>query len=498
MGINDSLAGSDAATEEELRVEAREGRSEGSRCSKPTRGAPPSSLSQPILSDRSRSSSPIKRSNLPVVKHPLPSKSKATPTPSIPRSSNRRSTDSNSTPRNDPSVLRGGRSALASRVGGLRQHLFLPRTQADKSPASLSFLPQSSSPETVSHRLPTITEYSAGEQEAREDEQRRKGKRRITDEFVSPPTSPRVLNVGYGTPFKSSSQFFTRPGGIPLPSSDTMSQQNVLVGLGLPHTPAFENVPITRDSQPSANVTTQIRSRASNPFKGRPLPPHMRESLQERRDDLGQASSSSVNRQNSEATGNQRQRPIESRSERGSSRGRSPSTENHRVRNFEGQPDGDPDGSDDGDGENPHRNHNPYNRRPPNNSSPSSPGGGGNPGGGGGGNCPSAGGGYSNPQPQGNIPYGNLVATIRNELKQDQLPVWDGNKDTAIEYFWKIQQLAALEGDIPVALGYWLWKSLKENSRIWMWFTTLPFAEQSKMRTHYLHYLKGIKDNYLG
>jgi len=89
-----------------------------------------------------------------------------------------------------------------------------------------------------------------------------------------------------------------------------------------------------------------------------------------------------------------------------------------------------------------------------------------------------------------------LVATIRNELKQDQLPVWDGNKDTVIEYFWKIQQLAALEGNIPIALGYWLWKSLKENSRIWMWFMTLPFLEQSKMRTHYLHYLKGIKDNY--
>lgn len=83
-------------------------------------------------------------------------------------------------------------------------------------------------------------------------------------------------------------------------------------------------------------------------------------------------------------------------------------------------------------------------------------------------------------------------------MKQDQLPVWDGNKDTAIKYFWKIQQLAALEGDIPVTPRYWLWKSLKENSRIWMWFTTLPFSEQSKMRTHYLHYLKGIKDNYLG
>ena len=102
------------------------------------------------------------------------------------------------------------------------------------------------------------------------------------------------------------------------------------------------------------------------------------------------------------------------------------------------------------------------------------------------------------PGSQNNIPYGNLVATIRNELKQEHLPIWDGNKDTAIEYFWKIQQLAALEGDIPVALGFWLWKSLKENSKIWMWFTTLPFSEQAKMRTHYLHYLKGIKDNYLG
>ena len=100
--------------------------------------------------------------------------------------------------------------------------------------------------------------------------------------------------------------------------------------------------------------------------------------------------------------------------------------------------------------------------------------------------------------PQNNIPCGNLVATIQNELKQDQLLVWDSNKNTAIEYFWKIQQLAALEGDIPVTLGYWLWKSLKENSRIWMWFMTLPFSEQTKMRTHYLHYLKGIKDNYLG
>ena len=51
--------------------------------------------------------------------------------------------------------------------------------------------------------LPTIPE-----QEHLPDEQevvtskRDKGKRRIMDDFTSPPTSPCVLNVGYGTPFK--------------------------------------------------------------------------------------------------------------------------------------------------------------------------------------------------------------------------------------------------------------------------------------------------------
>jgi len=126
-----------------------------------------------------------------------------------------------------------------------------------------------------------------------------------------------------------------------------------------------------------------------------------------------------------------------------------------------------------------------------------------NNGGGGGGNGPLLGrgnlGNFRNEnQNQGLIPYGETKATIRNDLKQEQLPVWDGNKNTAIEYCWKVQQLAALEGDILQVLGYWLWNSLKENSKIWWWFSTLPFLEQAKMRTHYLYYIKGIKDNYLG
>lgn len=76
----------------------------------------------------------------------------------------------------------------------------------------------------VQNKLPTVVEYSLDKQEPEEISQVKKGKRRITDEFTSPPTSPRVLNMGFGTPFKLSSQFFNRPGGIPLPPSETMSQ----------------------------------------------------------------------------------------------------------------------------------------------------------------------------------------------------------------------------------------------------------------------------------
>lgn len=143
-------------------------------------------------------------------------------------------------------------------------------------------------------------------------------------------------------------------------------------------------------------------------------------------------------------------------------------------------------------------------------------GGGGNPPNGGGGNPPNGGGG--NPpiggQPVGGpggaapigglnqqpVPYayGNFVPTIKAELKQEQLPSWDGNHDTAIEYFWKVQQLAALGGYIPQALGYWLWHNLKEGSTIQLWFAMLAPGQQEYMRAHYLNYLRGIKDGYLG
>ena len=67
--------------------------------------------------------------------------------------------------------------------------------------------------------------------------------------------------------------------------------------------------------------------------------------------------------------------------------------------------------------------------------------------GGGGGNGPPGdpGGGYD-PQASNNgdesdlreyIPYGTNVPTIKAELKHENLPTWDGNHETAIEYFWQ-------------------------------------------------------------
>lgn len=307
-----------------------------------------------------------------------------------------------------------------------------------------------------------------------------KGKGRSQDDNRSLPVSPRMLNVGYGTPFHSSSHFFNRPDRqkFPLPASSVMSRQNILVRLGLPNTPAFQNLedPLQRRNFP--------QSRQSNPFEQRNIV-----SLSGTHNHTHNLIINSDSNQHNQGLGGQ------------GGRGNNPTGGgggNEECRHdLYGNQDGDSN-----DNSNLSRVNNHFNSFPHHNGGDDPPGGDPPGGGGGGSNAPTRRGNPGNlrndSQNQGLIPYGDTKATIRNDLKQDQLPVWDGNKNTAIEYFWKVQQLAALEGDIPQALGYWLWKSLKENSKIWWWFSTLPFSEQVRMRTHYLYYLKGIKDNYLG
>jgi hypothetical protein len=95
-------------------------------------------------------------------------------------------------------------------------------------------------------------------------------------------------------------------------------------------------------------------------------------------------------------------------------------------------------------------------------------------------------------------PYGTAVPTIDVKLKQADLPTWDGDHDTAVQYFWDVSQKAALQGDLPQALGYWLGSRLVEGSPVQVWFSTLPGTDQAHMRTHWILYLQGIKEWYLG
>jgi hypothetical protein len=83
-------------------------------------------------------------------------------------------------------------------------------------------------------------------------------------------------------------------------------------------------------------------------------------------------------------------------------------------------------------------------------------------------------------------------------MKPKQLPEWDGSHSTAIDYFWDVSQLAALEGWMPEALGYWLPSRLKKGSSVHSWFSTLPIDRQKEMRTHYLVFLRVIKEKFLG
>jgi hypothetical protein len=67
-----------------------------------------------------------------------------------------------------------------------------------------------------------------------------------------------------------------------------------------------------------------------------------------------------------------------------------------------------------------------------------------------------------------------------------------------VQYSWEVSQKAALGGNIPQALGYWLGSRLVKGSPIQLWYSVLPARDQVLMRTHYILYLQGIKDGYLG
>jgi hypothetical protein len=109
----------------------------------------------------------------------------------------------------------------------------------------------------------------------------------------------------------------------------------------------------------------------------------------------------------------------------------------------------------------------------------------------GGGGYPPYGGGIAPPTV---LPF---AATIKPELKWD-IPKWDGDPKKAIPYFFDVQSIAATGNLPPDTLEMWLWKGLKEGSAIQCWYQLLTPPQLQWMRSHYLCFLLGIHEGYLG
>ncbi|KAL1664209.1 hypothetical protein GGF50DRAFT_55363, partial [Schizophyllum commune] len=95
-------------------------------------------------------------------------------------------------------------------------------------------------------------------------------------------------------------------------------------------------------------------------------------------------------------------------------------------------------------------------------------------------------------------PYGNTTPTIHPVLKSSNVPSWDGNRSTAIDYFWKINQLARSGGHLPEALGFWLWQKLVEGSSIELWYMTVSDDTKDWMQANATQWIQGVVDGFLG
>ncbi|SJL06726.1 uncharacterized protein ARMOST_10068 [Armillaria ostoyae] len=106
-----------------------------------------------------------------------------------------------------------------------------------------------------------------------------------------------------------------------------------------------------------------------------------------------------------------------------------------------------------------------------------------------------------NPRGGGSPPdsiYGNYIATIKLEFKIDNIAKWDGNGDTALDWFWEIKELAKLEEYIPQALGKFLPLALERGSDVQKWFLALGMTTQGRMRQDHDSFIQGVWDLFLG
>ena len=311
-----------------------------------------------------------------------------------------------------------------------------------------------------------------------------KGKERSRGETKSPVRSTSVW-MGMDTPFKSANAWFVEPGRSNRPKQPGTTkppavETNILVGIATPLPASTSNIRQWEEREEPPHLPN--RESSSNPTKD-PVRPASHTSNrsasrgEEQRQPRGRCDADDSDPESSSSGDEKRGRSSRSRRSRRRSRTprprrRASSTPKPRSHRRRGHPD-DSSGGSDPDGSSTYSSSSSSTRRSRHRY-------------------------RSRSRESVEIPYGRIAPTIDSKLKQEDLPTWDGNPNTAIEYFWKVQQQATLGGYIPSALGYWLWLKLKEGSDVQNWFATLSFAEQSRMRGHWVDYLKGIKEKYLG
>ncbi|KAJ3474628.1 hypothetical protein NLI96_g12353 [Meripilus lineatus] len=87
---------------------------------------------------------------------------------------------------------------------------------------------------------------------------------------------------------------------------------------------------------------------------------------------------------------------------------------------------------------------------------------------------------------------------MKQEFKSDDIPEWDGEGSTAIAWFAACQEFASNGGYLPEQMGYWMGYRIKDGTAARNWFTTLPLDIKTRMRSHYLDFLEGVKEGFLG
>ena len=293
------------------------------------------------------------------------------------------------------------------------------------------------------------------------------------------------------TPFKSTNAWFVEPGRSnrskqPGTTKPPTVETNILVGIATPLPPSTSNIRQWEErEQPPHLVTNETKGTSVNAPPKKPSSHDSKRSAsrggrpqrrQERRDAGGsdpESSGSSSDEERGRSGGSRRSRRRSKTPKPRRRRSSTPRPRNYRRRRDPDDSDSNGGGGGDSDSSSTYSSSSSNSRRSKHRY-------------------------RSQSRESVEIPYGRIAPTIDSKLKQEDLPTWDGNPNTAIEYFWKVQQQASLGGYIPSALGYWLWLKLKEGSDVQNWFATLSFTEQSKMRGHWVDYLKGIKENYLG